>query len=95
MAMFSTHNVKQVIVANSTDATGATPGAFVKVLAEPGNTGFYIMYTNASRQTVKSDRISFDKIRSIKALSYVPKTYRTDKLTIAAGNVVVGQDYII
>lgn len=95
MAMFSTHNVKQVIVANSIDATGATPGAFVKVLAEPGNTGFYILYTNVSGQTVKSDKISFDKIRSIKALSYVPKTYREDKLTIAAGNVIVGQEYII
>lgn len=95
MAMFSTHNVKQVIVANSTDATGATAGAFVKVLAEPGNTGFYVMYTNASGQTVKSDRISFDKIRSIKALSYVPKTYRVDKLTIVNDDIVVGQDYIV
>jgi len=95
MAMFSTHNVKQVIVANSTDATGAAVGAFVKVLAEPGNTGFYILYTNASGQTVKSDRIAFDKIRSIKALSYVAKTYRTDKLAIVAGDIVAGQDYII
>lgn len=95
MSMFSTHNVKQVIVANSTDATGVAVGAFVKVLAEPGNTGFYIMYTNASGQTVKSDKISFDKIRSIKALTYVPKTYRVDKLSIVAGDIVAGQDYII
>ena len=78
MSMFSTHNVKQVIVANSIDATGVAVGAFVKVLAEPGNTGFYIMYTNASGQTVKSDKISFDKI----------KYFRTKMVDKSLGNDV-------
>lgn len=93
MATLTTQNVRHLIVANDYDATGATPGKFVKLIVEPDNSAFYVQYTNADGVLMKSDRIPVDKIRNIKAIKAVPRVLRQDKIEIT--NVVAGQVYSI
>lgn len=94
MGIFSTKNVRNVIVLNSEFETAGDKGAFIGVVEVPGlEDAFYLKYTNALGDTVKSDLIYKNKIRFAKSNPATPAVLRTDTVTI--GTPVAGQDYII
>ena len=93
MSVLTTQNVRHLIVANGYDNTGATPGKFVKLIAEPDNSAFYVQYTNVLGQLIKSDRIVVNNIRKIKALAWTPRVLGQHKLEVTA--VEAGQIYSV
>lgn len=93
MATFTTRNVKHVYVANGAAAQATTPGYFTGALSVDNGSAFHLLFTNAEGKVVKTDKIAFDKIRSIKVSPYTPRVLRVDKLTVSAP--VVGQEYMI
>ena len=91
MATFSTNQVGQFIVANAFNSGGTSPGTVKAVSVGGGNVS--VKYVNASGQAVSSDRIPLNQVRVASAKQYVAKTYRQDTITVAAANIIVGQEY--
>lgn len=93
MAIFSMNGADQLIVANAYNTSGTAAGTVTGVVAKGGEVS--IKYINALAKKVSSDRIPIGKVRAASAKATVAKTYRTDTISIASGNVVVGQEYSI
>lgn len=91
MATYSTLGVGRFIVANAYNTSGTTAGTVLGTVGSASE--FQVKYINANGQKVCSDRITIDNVRQVTAKSYIPRTYRSDTISLASTNVVVGQEY--